>query len=228
MKKVKQIVILMVISILILLSVPIYAVEYKPELSGNYENGERVYEDVSLLDDDSIETKIDKIYYFNNIWLKYRQKLSPSDYYYIKATFYDKDYKESDENDYKKIELEGNYTFKINEKLKSKLVLSHKNMDYFKKPESKYKQIGVDCKLTYDHNEYNQYIAAYNKDWKNYPHDETENKRTDLVSLDWKHDVNENLKINTGFDYKQELFKVECGKTNKYQKRLNIGFKLKL
>lgn len=63
---------------------------YKPLISGKFQQGERFY---------AIEEPHGDDYYFREAWLKYKQKLSPSNYYYFKVRFYENDYQNEDQYD---------------------------------------------------------------------------------------------------------------------------------
>lgn len=91
--------IVLTISMLFIVTIQAVAVEYKPEISGNFENGNKAYIDVFELEDEfsdditEVEEEIDT-YQYNKVWLRFKQKLNKSDYYYIKAQYNNREYQE--------------------------------------------------------------------------------------------------------------------------------------
>lgn len=237
---------LVIIVILLLLFLcpleEIHGKQYSPEISGNFERGERSYIDIYLLEeeldgevddtDELIEEElqeelIDK-YYYDRIWLRYKQQLNRSDYYYIKAQYYNKEYQERLSYNNITWDLWTNYTFRLSEQLRNKIMLDLKKKDYYDNEKNTYNQIRLKYQLDLEIDERNDCSLFMQRQWKDYPHNEAKDNLYDRVSISWKCDITDNFKLNTGIQYDKNFFKPISESSDKESRKFNIGFEWKL
>ncbi len=226
----KSIGIVLVISIFFIVTIQLFAGEYRPEISGDYEIGNKTYIDVFELEDEGItedEQLIDS-YLYKKIWLRFKQKLDKSDYYYIKVQYNNKDYQEKINYNSTALDLWTNYTFKINKQLKNKVMLDYRNKRYDNKTDNTYNQIRLKYQLDHQINEENDCTLYLQRQWKDYPAGDDKDNVYDRISLSWDRDINDNLTISSKVQFDQTKFNPVSESTDKNGRKFNIGFKWKL
>lgn len=233
---------LSILSFLILvLSIESFA--YSPEISGNYEVGDRTYIDIFKieaddeefdedewdpdLDTEIVEEIIDQ-YRYDKLWLRYKQKLSTSDYYYIKGQYNSKEYQKKINYNNLSLDIWTNYTFRINEQLRNKVMIDLRNKDYQNKENNSYNQIRLKYQLDYKVDESNDFTLYLQRQWKDYPKNEGKDNLYDRISFSWDWDVKDNLTVNSKIQYDWTSFKPISNSSNKNSRKYNIGFKWKI
>ncbi len=205
--------------------IPAEAAHYRPELSGSYERGEK-----SFLDPEEVDSGAELLdhYYYHKCWLKYRQQLAVSDYYYLKIQYVEQEYLTKDNYDRRGIDLSLNYTFKLREDLRNRYLLTLRNQDYKRADSNDYQLLRLKYQLDYYDNPASHYVFYCQRQWKEYPRQSTKNNIYDRLSLGWKYKVNPELQLNTTLKLDRELFDQRSLSSNKFGKSLSVGFKLKL
>lgn len=223
---------LLVLIIIYGTSISIRAKTYRPELSGDYEIGERTYTDLYELNngEDETETEEDVIdyYLYRKMWLKYRQKLNTSDYYYFKVQYNRKDYQEKESYNSISLDLWTNYSFKINDRLKNKFMFDFRNKEYIVNAENTYNQIRLKYQLDCKIDEKNDCSIYVQRQWKDFLINNNKDNIYDRLSLSWDWDVNDNLTVNSNIQLDNTSFKPISDSTNKEGRKFNVGFKWKM
>jgi hypothetical protein len=167
-------------------------------------------------------------YFYKKIWLKYKQKLSTTEYYYIKGQYYKKEYE--DKTTYSNISLDlwGNYTSQLNEKLRRRWKFNIKDKNYYSSQEKSYNAYRIKYQLDYDHNLKNDYGFYLQRQWNNYTNNNSKDSTRDKLALDWQYDINDSFKINTSYQFERQLYNYSSDSSNKYGKKISIGFKYEL
>lgn len=227
--------IILVFSILLLvftLKITLYAKNYKPVLSGNYETGDKTYLDVLELDEingsdtDQIE-EIDS-YHYQKLWLKYKQKLTSSNYYYIKTQYNKKKYQQKVNYNNIALDLWANYTHRINNKLRNRFLANIRKKDYNNNKDSTYQQFRLKYQLDYQLNKNNDCSFYAQRQWKSYNYCSEKNNIYDRISFSWDCDLSDSLSLTTGMQLNQTKFQPESASSDKVGKKINIGFKCEL
>lgn len=201
------------------------AADYPPELSGNFETGDRLYTD--LEEGDEEEEIIDK-YWYRRYWLRYRQKLSTTDYYYFKGQYYEKNYIEKKNYDNISLDFWANYTHQLNDSLRNLCLLTLRDKDYFNNNSNSYQLARLKYQLDYKYNEEHDYTFYLQRQWQDYINDDSKDNIYDRLSLSWDYDVNDNFKLNTNLQFDREEYLNISDSSNKYGKKFSVGFKWEL
>ncbi len=201
------------------------AKDYRPVLSGDLEFGDRLYTDV--LEEDEEEEILDQ-YYYKRYWLKYKQKLTPDDYYYLKLQYYRKEYEEKCNYDNITLNLWGNYTYSLNEKLKNRWKINIKDKDYNQNSDKSYQSLRLKYQIDYDFDSRNDYTIYLQRQWNKYIIRDVNDNVRDKISFNWDYDVNKRLNIDTTLQMEQQLYDYPSETSNKYGKKISVGFKYKL
>lgn len=218
--------------------------QYRPEISGNYERGERSYIDIFLVEEgeeadeeldgleDIIEEElgeelIDK-YYYDRLWLRYRQQLNRTDYYYIKIQYYKKEYQENLNYNNLTWDLWTNYTFRLTDQLRNKIMVDFRQKDYYDNEKNTYNQIRLKYQLDFAIDERNDCSFFLQRQWKDYPNNEAKDNLYDRFSISWNYKVSPKLKVSTGLVFDRNSFKPISESSNKESRKFSIGFNWKL
>jgi hypothetical protein len=219
--------IFIVILIMILPFYSVYGKTYQPELSGNYDVGNRVYSEPSG-EDDLLEGEILDRYRYQRLWLKYKQSLSSTDYYYFKVQNYEKKYVNRTWLNNISFDLWGNYTYRLNDQLRNKWLINLRDNNYYLKTDNTYRQYRIKYQFDYKLNQDHDYTFSIQRQWQDYIYHQDKDNIYDRVSLGWNYRVNNNLQINTGLDLTREIFEGCSASSNKNGQSLDLGFKWKL
>jgi len=211
------------IPILVIFFTSICFADYSPVISGNFEVGDRLYTD--FMEDN--EEIVDE-YYYHKYWLKYKKKLSVSDYYYLKYQYYRKKYKF--ETNYNNIgyNLWGNYTWRINNKVRNKFKVSYKNKDYFDNVIKSYNSLRLQYLLEFNPDDKNDYEISIQRQWNNYFNTDINDNTEDKLCLNWTYEIDGDLEVNTGLQINHQLYSQYSERSNKYGHSFSLGFKYKL
>ncbi|MDI3547037.1 MAG: hypothetical protein PWR10_689 [Halanaerobiales bacterium] len=211
--------------ILFSVHISVLAKDYRPELSGDFEIGDRIYSDP--LNEDDGEDILDR-YWYKRFWLKYKQKLSSSDYYYLKVQYYKKDYQEETIYNNTSIDLWGNYTYQLTKRLKNRWLLNLRHKDYSNNSDNTYRMARLGYQLDYKYNQRHDYTVYLQRQWENYLNDSSKDNLYDRISLGWDFEVTENFELNTSLQLDREVFNESSASSNKTGKKFGVGFKWQL
>jgi len=225
--------VLLLLNIIIIFTVGIYAKEYSPELSGDYEVGDKMYIDVFTEGDEESEegNEVEEIidsYFYKKLWLRYKQKLNKTDYYYIKVQYYYKKYQEKINYNNTAIDLWTNYTFRINKQLNNKVMVDYRDKGYCYKYNNTYNQTRLKYQVDYQINQKNDCSLYLQRQWKDYPAGNEKDNVYDRISLSWDWDVNSEFTLSSSVKFDKSRFKPVSDSTDKSGRKFNIGFKWKL
>ena len=197
---------------------------YDPVLSGKLDSGERIY---TNFDEDDNEELDDK-YYYNRLWLNYKQKLNTSEYYYFKFQYYKKDYYISDTYNNIGFDLWGNYTYMLNDRVRNRWKINIKDKDYYSNEVKSYKALRIDYEIDYDYDQKNDYGLILQRQWNDFPGDGSKNYFRDKIKLEWDHDYSDKFKIESSFQYERKIYDLPSDSNNKYGKQISFGFDYEL
>lgn len=203
----------------------ILAADYPPELSGNLEVGDRLYTD---FEEDAEEEEIIDKYWYRRSWLRYRQKLSPTDYYYVKGQYYKKNYIEESSYDNTSLDFWANYTHQLDDSLRNQYLLTLRDKDYFNKTSKSYQLARLKYQLDYEYNDRHDYTIYLQRQWQDYINQSSNDNIYDRLSLSWDYEVNEDFELNTNLQFNREKYLNISESSNKYGQKLSVGFKWKL
>jgi hypothetical protein len=221
--------ILLIFSALILTgfyAAPVAAKDYRPEISGSFESGDRLYTDPGDLEEN--EDNIVDYYQYNKQWLRYKQKLAVGEYYYLKAQRQQRIYEQSQTYDNLNLEVEGNYTFYLTEKLRNRFKLLLRDKDYLEAETKDYQLARVQYTLQYDLNEKHDYEILFQRQWTEYKISPEDDYRLNRVSLKWGWKFSENLDLDTKLQFDQQINTKNSGRTDKSGRKISLKFKYKL
>lgn len=203
------------------------ALAYRPELSGSLETGNKLYTDV---EDEDYNEEIDDRYSYRRCWLKYKQNLAYLEYYYVKLEYNQKEYLHKDNYDNITTSLWGNYTYKINDRLRNRWEtnIKDKNYNYPSSGYKSYRTYRIKYQLFYDYSEKSDWDMYFQKQWNDYLYREGNDSTIDKLNVGWDYDVNEKLDVGTTFHLERQLYDYLSESTNKYESKVAVDFKYKL
>lgn len=199
---------------------------YRPEISGSFESGDRLYTDPGELEEDE---PID-YYRYDKQWLKYKQKLAVGEYYYLKFLRQEKVYDQSENYNSLNLESEANYTFYLSEKIRNRFKLLVRDKDYtLKKYDYKdYQLARLQYTLQYEHSKIHDYELILQRQWTEYRLSSDDDYQRDRIALKWGWKLTENLDLNTKIQYDWQRNEKESGRSDKDGRKISLNFKYKL
>lgn len=200
--------------------------DYRPVLSGDFEVGDRLYTEYNELEEE--EEEVLDTYFYRRGWLKYKQKLTPSDYYYFKFQYYKKEYDDQQTYNNVTLNLWGNYTYELTEKLRNRWKANFKDKDYLDRPDNSYRSLRLQYQLDYDYDRVNDYTFYLQRQWEDYRNDPANYNTRDRISLEWERELRDGFDINTTFQYERQQYNYDSDRSNKYGRKLSIGFDYEL
>ncbi len=209
--------------------------DYRPELSGDLEIGDKYYSEI-LLDEFPLEEEEDYIssedfidyYYYQKLWLRYKQQLTKDNYYYIKGQYYEKEYENQLTYNNYSIDFWGNYTYRLTEKTRNRWEINLRNKEYYKSLTNSYNLLRIRYQVDFKYNELQNYTIYYQRQWEDYITNPSKNNINDKISLSLDYKLTDSCNLNSTIQLDRELFGEDAASSNKYGKRFNIGFKVKL
>ncbi len=192
---------------------------YDVEITGKFETGERLYDDLDEI--------IDR-YFFDRYWIKYKKKLNRDIYYYIKTQYYKKEYDKQLSYTNQSFSLWALYSKNISEKLKNKWSLNLKDKDYFYALEKNYKAGKLAYQLVYDFNDRQRYKLDLQKQRYFYEISGDKDYNNQKIVLSWQYDISSNLEIESSFKFEEQIFLNPVNSSNKHAKIMGLSFKYKL
>ncbi|MFW5972203.1 MAG: hypothetical protein ACOCRL_01825 [Bacillota bacterium] len=200
----------------------VYTQAYSPEISGDLEAGDRLY-----FDTDTEEELLDK-YYYQKLWLRYKQQLAVDEYYYLKGQVYLKEYDIKTTYNNKTLDLWGNYTKRLTDRIRNRWKINLKDKGYYLSEVKSYKSYRLNYQLDFDYDKNQRYSFYIQRQWNDYIKDDNKDYIRDRLSLNWRYKVNDSLQLNSSGQLEKQTFKKTAESSNKQGKKLSIGFKYKL
>ena len=214
---------IIIFTVLILILISVTVLGYRPEITGSLETGDKSYTEFMEGTEEIMDT-----YDYEKVWIKYKQKFAPYEYYYIKTQYSKKDYQVEDNYNNITLNFYSNYTYYLRDHLRNKWNLDFKDKDYFEKRDKSYQTYKMKCQFDYEYDDSNKYIFYIQRQWNQYIVDYSKDNIKDKFSIEWKYDVNSNLEFSTNFQLNNQKFNRISDSTNKYGKKVSIDFKYKL
>lgn len=219
---------ILIILILILFSNIVSAKNYRPEISGSFENGDKLYTDPSNLDAE-IEEVVDYYSYYKQ-WLKYRQKIAVGEYYYLKVQRQKKEYENSDNYDHLNLEGQFNYTFYLTEKLRNRFKLLLRDKDYLAVDyrEKDYQLARLQYTLQYELNPRHDCEVILQRQWTKYDLEPAKDYDLNRLALKWSWELSENLDLDSKIQFDKQINDPNSKSTDKSARKISLKFKYKL
>lgn len=217
---------LLLIYFLCLFSSSVTARRYQPEITGSLESGDKLYTypgELKAEEGDRVD-----YYRYDKEWLKYRQQIAVGEYYYLKVQRQKRIYEKSSTYDNLNQEIQGNYTFYLNEKLRNRFKLLLRDKEYLSADYKSYQVKRLQYTLQYQHNDFHDYELILQKQWTEYHKSSEKNYRTERISLNWGWEINDRLSIDSRFQIDRQLNDSESESTDKYGRRFSLKFKYTL
>ncbi len=195
----------------------VQAVNTRPVISGNYQQGERIYTEEEGTGDN---------YLFREGWFKYKQNLSTAHYYYLKVSFAENDYRSRDQYDSLTYDLLGNYTYQLMKPLRLKTEINLRNKRYPLAETKNYQAVGTDLEVSYKFYA-NQLICSFNAQQEFHQSNDRDNLLTGIS-------VRLNRKMWTGFKvhgiYKLSgtVYYSPNGLQDRVKQSISIGFEYQI
>ena len=196
---------------------------YNPELSGDFEVGDRLYTD-QVMEEKEI---LDK-YYYKRCWIKYKKKLAPGEYYYLKGQFYKKEYDQKDSYNNIALDFWGNYTSQLSDQLKRRWKLNYKDKVYYTNRTKSYNTYKIEYQLYYKYDKKSDYSLSLQQQWNDYKNEDSKDSTRNKLGLNWKCDISDSFEISTSYQVEKQLYNGTSGSSDKYGRKLSLGFKYKL
>lgn len=203
----------------VLLCAQIKAVAHKPVVSGNYEQGWRLYEAEEGTGDD---------YFFRVGWLKWKHDLSSKSYYYIRTQYSQNDFTSDSKYDSRTIDLQLNYTQQIVKAFRVKTELNLRQKVYELDPKKDYFEVGANLEFNLKPGAKDNITATLKVQQENYPTGVKDNLVTG-VNLDWQRKMWTGFSVNTGASMTTEKFYDESvSSSDKMRYAISVGFEYQL
>lgn len=200
--------------------------KYQPEISGSFENGEKLYTDPGIIDE--AEDDIVDFYQYDKQWLRYRQQLAVGEYYYFKFQRQQRIYEHSETYDNLNLETEANYTFYLRERLRNRFKILLRDKDYLKGARKDYQLARIQYTLQYDLTEKHDYELIFQRQWTDYSISPEDNYQLNRISFKWGWDFSEKLDLDTKIQFDQQINEQGSSKTDKSGRKISLNFKYKL
>ncbi len=205
---------------MMLFVVQVNAGEYRPLITGKYEQGQRLY----LTED---EDGIGKDYIFKEGWLKFKQKLSNQSYYYIKIRYGLNDFADYNQYDSSTIDFLGNYTYQISKPLRIKTELGLRDKKYSLAKEKSYFEISTDLEIVLKPWEGDELYCRLNLQKENYIEDIKDNLLSSLT-VKWDKDLRDGFSIYGQYKLSTQNYLNPESLIDKFRQSFSMGFEYKL
>lgn len=202
---------------------------HKPILSGNFEQGWRLYESEEGNGDD---------YFFREGWLKWKQDFTSKSYYYIRFHYQANHFTTDKKWDSQTVDLLVNYTQQISKPIRLKTEIGLKNKSYpndqLKKdgtvdptlPEKDYYEVTGALEVTVKPWAGDTFFSGVKLQYETYPHHDKENMLTGM-NLRWEHIVSDDLKVHTACNLSREDHFFQSA-LDKMRYSISVGFEYQL
>lgn len=201
---------------------PQLSMGYSPEITGKLEKGDKSYTETS----EEMEEEILDTYNYDQIWLRYKQKLAPYEYYYFKAQYYQKNYLEK--NNYNNITLDlwSNFTYYPGSNLRNRWNFDFKDKNYYLKEDNSYQAYKLKYQIDYEYNALHKYTVYLQRQWNNYKINTVKDNTQDRFSVNWNYKISSDFEVKTNLSLDRQKFDdYFTDSTNKYGRKVSLNFK---
>lgn len=188
---------------------------YKPLVTGNYEQGHRLYD---------LEEGGD--YFFRDGWVKWKQKLSSTSYYYFKLHYGENLY-QNDQYDNTTIDLTTNYTYQLFDPLRLKTILTLKEKEYLNNHTKDYLEVDSSLEFSYRPGKKDHLLWTLGYQQENY---DLSNKSNSLTGFTfrWERKIWQGFSIHSKFKYTNQNYFAEDSLSDKMRESISVGFEYQL
>ncbi|MCK4257474.1 MAG: hypothetical protein KAX49_00755 [Halanaerobiales bacterium] len=208
-----------VIVSLMTLAPQIDAKDYRPLITGKFEQGQRLY----LSEDEGIG----KDYYFREGWLKFKQKLTSKSYYYFKIRYADNDFVDYNQYNSSTIDLMGNYTYQFSKPLRFKTEVGLREKKYPLAGEKSYIEISTSFELFLKPWEKDDILCRLSLQQENYQQ-KTKNNLLSNFFIEWERDISDGFSLYSQYKLSTQNYNDQESLKNKMRHSLSIGFEYQL
>lgn len=203
---------------LFMLSVQIEAAAHKSIVSGNYEQGQRIYDGDDSRGDD---------YLFKDGWLKFKQNFTSESYYYFRVEYSENDFLTKDVYDRRTLDLLLDYTQQISKPLRVKTDLGFQDIHYRASDEKSYRQMSANIELNYKPTKPDELICGLKLEQEMYPASDKENLVAG-INLRWERKVSSKLTVHTAYTVNAQNYYSEESLADKMRQAFSLGFEYQL
>ncbi|MFW6237705.1 MAG: hypothetical protein ACOCZM_00860 [Bacillota bacterium] len=218
-----SIIIIFLLLMVLVFTTGVSRADYRPVFSGKFEAGDRLYTEVM---EDLSEERVDE-YFFRSFWLKYRQQLDVYEYYYFRIEYEDREYIIDNPGNSSTLNLWGNYTYYLKENIRNRWEGNIRDKKYVNDRDRAYRSLRLKYQLDYEHSPRHDYSVYLQRQIYNYNNVDRDNTR-DRISCTWNYEVNSRLNLDTTIRLDREQYEPLSGRSNKYGRRLSLGFDFEL
>lgn len=198
--------------------VNIEAAAHKPVVSGNFEQGQRLFIGEDGSGDD---------YLFKNGWLKFKHDISSNSYYYVRFEYSQNDFSVVHPYNKQAFDLSLNYTRQITKPLRLKTELGFKNTIYPSVKKKDYRQLAATVELNFKPGKVDEFTCSFKLQEENYPTGDKDNLSGGL-NLKWERKVNKQLTVNSSFVLSGENYYDEASLSDRMRQSFSVGFEYQL
>lgn len=209
--------IIVVIS-LFMFSVQIEAVAHKPIISGNYEQGQRIYTEQDGRGDD---------YLFKDGWLKIKQNLSSESYYYFRIEYSENDFLTQNIYDRRALDFLLDYTQQIIKPLRVKTDLGFQDIYYQESDVKSYRQLSANVELTYKPTKPDELTCGMKLEQESYI-DGLKDNLVAGINLRWERKFSNKLSVHTAYTLTSENYFDPKSLPDKMRQAFSLGFEYQL
>ncbi|AZR73843.1 hypothetical protein BBF96_10865 [Anoxybacter fermentans] len=192
--------------------------DYRPVISGNYEEGQRLYESEEGVGDD---------YIFRESWLKFKQKLSPKSYYYFKVLYHENDFLKEDQYDSYTFDFIANYTYQINNPVRLKTELRLRDKKYPSSETKNYYFLGTNLELSIRLKDLDKIQCRMNLQQEIYPLTIKDNFLMGFA-LSWEKELWQGFSLHSQYKFSGQNYFDEQVISDKLRHSISIGFEYQL
>ena len=202
---------------LLLMVSPVMGKEYRPVVSGNYEEGSRVYDQDEGVGD----------YDFKSGWLKYKKKLTSKSYYYLKGSYHRNDFLERDNYDSESLKLLGNFTYQLTDPFRLKTEVGIKQKDYPIAVHKSYQTLSSNLEFQYKVKKLDKLKWRLSLKENSYPENDKDNMLAG-VTLRWEKDLNDKFEIHSQYKISRQNYYYSQSLSDKSRYSISIGFEYQI
>lgn len=196
----------------------IEAAAHKPVISGNYEQGWRLYDVEEGSGDD---------YFFRESWLKWKQNFTSQSYYYVKVRLYETDFAVRNQFDSLTIDLSANYTRQISKPFRIKTEVNLREKNYPLAQSKKYYEVTGNLELSLKPGPQDQVTGTVKLQREIYPMSDKDNLLSG-ANVNWERKISTRLSVHTGCALTRENYLAKTALTDKMLYSISIGFEYKM
>lgn len=215
----------LVIFLILLLLFPVSPLQaaYPPEITGNFEWGQKHFDFHFNGEQDPLDDEMEDSYWYWKYYLRYQRRLKPYSYYYLRYEYQERDYSLRERYTSEVHQITGNLTYQLNERWRYYIQLNYRIREY-PYSLSSYQALTPSLQLNYYPQESTTFTGRYQIQRRLYPEREGSNYDLQGLILTFRQTINPSLTINGRFrvNYKESMAEELLGDL---ETRVSVGFR---